>query len=87
MTFWMLVIASNSVSTPIYPGFRHSKAMVSTAGSMVGSYNYTYASRLYNHEHGVLLGVGHSSQAIQEQLMVLFENANPVGYGSFPNEE
>ena len=77
----------NIRSTPMYPGFCHSKAMVSTAGSMVGSYNYTYAARQYNHEHGVLLGPGHSSQILQQQLKARFENASPIVYRSFTEQE
>lgn len=35
--------------------YTHSKAMVSTAGAMVGSYNYTYASRYRHFENSVFL--------------------------------
>ena len=34
--------------------FFHSKAVVTSAGAMVGSYNYTQASRLKHYEHAVL---------------------------------
>ena len=35
--------------------FSHSKGIVSTAGAMIGSYNYTAAARLRHFEHSVLL--------------------------------
>lgn len=35
--------------------YSHSKAMVSTAGGMVGSYNYTVASRKRHHETGTFI--------------------------------
>ena len=36
--------------------FYHSKAVVTSAGAMVGSYNYTQASRLKHYEHAALFG-------------------------------
>jgi len=36
-------------STPTIPDFCHTKAMVATAGALIGSYNYTFAAREYNH--------------------------------------
>ena len=50
MIFWTTVTRLDIRSTPMcptpmYPGFCHSKAIVSTSGSMVGSYSYyTYAA-------------------------------------------
>lgn len=35
--------------------FSHSKGVVSTAGAMIGSYNYSAAARLRHFEHSVLL--------------------------------
>lgn len=43
--------------------FMHSKAMVSPAGTMIGSYNYTNAARLRHREHAVLLAPGPDFQS------------------------
>jgi hypothetical protein len=40
---------------PDTTSFSHSKAMVSTAGGMVGSYNYSVASRKRHHETGTFI--------------------------------
>ena len=77
----------NIRSTPMYPGFCHTKAIVSTAGFMVGSYNYTYAARMYNYEHGILLGPGDTAQTVEDQLKAGFENARPIVYRRFSGTE
>lgn len=46
----------HSLSNEVY--LCHSKAMCSTAGCMIGSYNYTNAARLCNQEHASLFGPG-----------------------------
>ncbi|KAG7372706.1 PLD-like domain containing protein [Nitzschia inconspicua] len=70
----------NIHSTPMKPGFCHSKAIVSTAGAMLGSYNYTFAARFFNYEHGILLGPGDSSRTVQDRLKARFEASSPVVY-------
>lgn len=39
--------------------FAHSKAVVTSSGAMVGSYNYTVAARTRHHEHCMLLNPEH----------------------------
>ena len=49
----------------------HSKAIYSTAGCMIGSYNYTNSACLYNHEHTTLFGPGTPfAQQLMDQLQV-----------------
>jgi hypothetical protein len=48
--------------------FIHTKGMVSTAGCMVGSYNFTTAAREKNIEQGVLLAAGAQSEKVRSQL-------------------
>lgn len=48
--------------------FIHTKGMVSTAGCMVGSYNFTTAAREKNIEQGVLLAAGAQSEQVRIQL-------------------
>ena len=51
--------------------------MVTTAGTMIGSYNYTYASRLRHTEHGVLLGSDHDTSGLLAELNDLWTRAGP----------
>ena len=74
----------NIRSNPVKPGFCHSKAIVSTAGAMIGSHNYTFAARFFNYEHGILLGPGDSSQTVENQLKARFEASSPVVYRRYP---
>jgi PLD-like domain len=55
--------------------FCHSKAMVSSAGVMIGSYNFTNAARLRHTEHGVLLGVDFDSSGLLAELQNLWRQA------------
>mmetsp|Transcript_15208 Transcript_15208/g.21996 ORF Transcript_15208/g.21996 Transcript_15208/m.21996 type:complete len:253 (-) Transcript_15208:23-781(-) len=54
--------------------YSHSKIMVATSGIMIGSYNYTYASRFRHTEHAVLLGADHDSSGILAELDDLWTN-------------
>lgn len=55
--------------------FSHSKAMVSTAGAMIGSYNYTAKARLRHFEHAVLLDADcKATQLLREELSTGWEN-------------
>jgi hypothetical protein len=49
--------------------------MVSSAGAMIGSYNFTNAARLRHMEHGVLLGVDFDSSGLLAELQNLWQNA------------
>lgn len=75
--------------------FSHSNAMVSTAGTMIGSYNYTAKARLRHFEHAVLLDADCNAtlllckelsarwEAIPSEDMVLFPaptRQQPTGY-------
>lgn len=55
--------------------FSHSKAMVSSAGVMIGSYNFTNAARLRHMEHGVLLGQDFDSSGLRSELQNLWQQA------------
>jgi len=57
--------------------YSHSKLMVTTSGTMIGSYNYTYASRFRHTEHGVLLGPDHDTSGILAELNDLWTRAGP----------
>ena len=57
--------------------YSHSKVMVTTAGTMIGSYNYTYASRFRHTEHGVLLGPDHDTSGLLAELKALWARAGP----------
>ena len=49
--------------------FFHTKAVVSSAGAMIGSYNYTVASRLRHYEHCCLLAPDDTDcQGIRDEL-------------------
>lgn len=48
--------------------YSHSKVMVTSSGIMIGSYNYTYASRFRHTEHGVLLGPDYDTTGILAEL-------------------
>lgn len=59
--------------------FSHSKAMVSAAGAIVGSYNYTYAARYYHYEEGVFLSSNHSElEALRNRIEELWRVSRPV---------
>ena len=53
--------------------FSHSKAMVSPAGTMIGSYDYTNAARLRHREHAILLGPDFDSTGIRMELQELWQ--------------
>jgi hypothetical protein len=55
----------NHASTATYS---HSKALVCTAGAMIGSYNYTGAARLRHTEHAVLLGPDSDLKGMKVEL-------------------
>ena len=57
--------------------YSHSNVMVTTAGTMIGSYNYTYASRLRHTEHGVLLGPDYDTLGLLAELDDLWTRAGP----------
>ena len=57
--------------------YSHSKVMVTPAGTMIGSYNYTYASRFRHTEHGVLLGPDHDTSGLLAELNDLWTRAGP----------
>jgi len=61
----------------------HSSAMVSTAGALIGSYNFIYAARVYNHAQGILLGPDDAALAVQNQLKARLELASPIDFGRF----
>lgn len=53
----------------------HSKAFVSTAGAMVGSYNYTNKARLVQFEHSVMLGEEERDvSGLREELRVFWDD-------------
>jgi hypothetical protein len=58
-----------------YASFSHSKAMVSSAGVMLGSYNYTNAARLRHNEHCILLGQDFDSSGLRTELQNLWQQA------------
>ncbi|KAL3923040.1 MAG: hypothetical protein SGILL_001875, partial [Bacillariaceae sp.] len=51
----------------------HSKAFVTTAGALVGSYNYTYAARTMHFEEGVVLAPGPQVEALKNRMEQLWE--------------
>jgi hypothetical protein len=51
----------------------HSKAFVTTAGALVGSYSYTYAARKMHFEEGVVLAPGPQVEALKKRLEQLWE--------------
>jgi hypothetical protein len=61
----------NHASTATYS---HSKAMVCTAGAMIGSYNYTAAARLRHTEHAVLLGPDSDLEGMKVELAKMWRN-------------
>ena len=60
--------------------FMHSKAFLSTAGGLVGSYDYTFAARFRNREDGVLLPSGPSPDFLRQQVLSVWEVATPVTF-------
>ncbi|KAG7364721.1 hypothetical protein IV203_037923 [Nitzschia inconspicua] len=58
----------------------HSKAMVSTAGAMVGSYNYTYASRYRHREDGVFMPPGAAVDNLRARLHSIWDAGEPVSF-------
>ena len=67
------------------PGFCQSKAIVSTAGCMIGSYDYTSAARKYNQEHNTLFSAD-TPICIQllEQLEARWNRSSDVVYYGTP---
>lgn len=57
--------------------YSHSKVMVTTSGTMIGSCNYTYASRFRHTEHAVLLDPDHDTSGILAELNDLWTRAGP----------
>lgn len=51
----------------------HSKAFVTTAGALVGSYNYSYAARTMHFEEGVVLAPGPQVEALKKRMEQLWE--------------
>lgn len=60
------------------PKIVHSKALVSTAGAMIGSYNYTYAARFRNREDAVVVGPGTIVDGIREDLFEVWNAAEEL---------
>lgn len=50
-----------------------SKAFVTTAGALVGSYNYTYAARMMHFEEGAVLAPGPNVEALKTCMEQLWE--------------
>mmetsp|Transcript_11392 Transcript_11392/g.23346 ORF Transcript_11392/g.23346 Transcript_11392/m.23346 type:complete len:260 (-) Transcript_11392:267-1046(-) len=56
----------------------HTKAVVSTAGMMIGSYNYTKASREEHYEHAVLFGPDfHALDGLRQELSDEWKRLGP----------
>lgn len=67
------VFGTDGTSMDAY--YSHSKAIVSSAGAMVGSYNYTAKSRLAHLEHAVLLdATTNDVEMLREELKSGWEN-------------
>jgi len=66
--------------------FVHSKALVSTAGAMIGSYNYTYAARFRNREDAIVVGPGTMVDGIREDLLQVWNAAEEFSV-MHPNEK
>eukprot|EP00977_Amphora_coffeiformis_P028349 scaffold34935_cov189-Amphora_coffeaeformis.AAC.5 len=56
----------------------HSKAMVSTAGAMTGSYNFTYASRYRHREDGCYMPPGTDVESLRNRLHDIWDAGEPV---------
>lgn len=68
------------------PGFCHSIAMVSNAGCMIGSYNYTTAARMYNEEHNTLFGPNEPMNTqVRDQLEARWNRSAPLVYYGSPH--
>ena len=53
--------------------------MVSTAGGMIGSYDYTYAARYYHYEEGMFLSSNHAElEALRNRIEELWSVGRPV---------
>ena len=52
----------------------HSKAMISSAGAMIGSYNLTGAARLRHTEHSVLLGPESNIEGLRNEFRQLWDD-------------
>ena len=60
--------------------FVHSKTMPSTAGGIIGSYNYTFAARFRNREDGVLLPSGPATEFLRQQFLSVWDVATQVDF-------
>lgn len=56
----------------------HSKAIVSSGGAMIGSYNYTYASRFRHREDAVVLPPGPEVDGLRQSLAAVWDRSEPV---------
>ena len=56
--------------------YSHSKAMVSSAGAMIGSYNLTGAARLRHTEHSVLLGPDSNIEGLRDEFRQMWDKIN-----------
>ena len=60
--------------------FMHSKTMLSTAGGIIGSYDYTFAARFRNREDGVLLTSGPATEFLRQQFLSVWDVATQVNF-------
>lgn len=54
--------------------YSHSKAMISSAGAMIGSYNLTGAARLRHTEHSVLLGPESNIDGLKNEFRLMWDD-------------
>jgi hypothetical protein len=58
--------------------FAHTKGLISSAGCMIGSYNFTIAARKKNVEHGMVYDPGPICDELRAQLDSVWETALPM---------
>ena len=62
------------IDTPVQnSAYMHTKVLISTAGTMIGSYNYTFASRFHHREDGIVIENGPMTDRYRERFQDVWD--------------